>query len=61
MAAFDSTMPKKLNATVTPSESTKSFAQTIVVAVSDENLLVSLPSKVVMGDSVRVRISRAAC
>jgi len=61
-AAFDSTIPKKLNANVTVSspEPTKSFVQALASAVSDEHLLASLPPKVVMGDSVRVKISRAA-
>jgi hypothetical protein len=60
MAALDSTVDKQLHTTVKPPESSKSFAQALSDAVSDENFFVHLPPKVVMGDSVRVTISKAA-
>lgn len=41
-------------------ESVKSFAQALSGAVSGESLLDQLPPKVVMGDSVHVKISQAA-
>lgn len=41
-------------------ESVKSFAQALSGAVSGESLLSQLPPKVVMGDSVHVKISQAA-
>jgi hypothetical protein len=60
MAALDSTVEKQSHTTVKPTESTKSFAQALAGAVSEENFMAHPPPKVVMGDSVRVRISKAA-
>lgn len=60
MAALDSKVDKQLQTTAKPSESTKSFAQALAGTASDADFLVHLPPKVVMGDSVRIRISKAA-
>ena len=43
-----------------PPESGKSFAQALSGSVSGDSSLTRLPPKVVMGDSVRVKISQAA-
>jgi len=45
---------------VKPLESTKYFAQALSGADSDANFLAQLPPKVIMGDSVRIRILKAA-
>lgn len=60
MAAFDSTMDKPLVTMVKPQVSGKSFAQALSGEVSGETFLPLLTSKVVMGNSVCVKISQAA-
>lgn len=56
MASLDTPVHTK---TIMP-ESGKSFAQILSNASSGENFLANLPPKVVMGDSVRIKISQAA-
>jgi len=62
LAAFDSPVPKQLDTTGNPPESNKSFAQALTDAVfamaTGETF--RPPPKVVMGNSVHVRISKAA-
>lgn len=60
MAALDPNLDKQLHTTAKPSESTKSFAQVLADTTSDADFLVHPPPKVIMGDSVRIRISKAA-
>jgi len=56
MASLDSTV----GTAAKPPESRKSFAQALSGSVSSDFFLSKLPPKVVMGDSVRVKISQAA-
>lgn len=56
MTALDSSMDKQLNSNVNPPVSTKSFKQALAGAGAVENFLNALPPKVIMGNSVRVRI-----
>ena len=60
MVSSDSTVDKKPSSMVMPPEPTKSFAQVLAGTISNANLLAQLPPKVIMGDSVRIRISKDA-
>jgi len=56
MASLDSMVV----AAVKPPEAGKSFAQALSGLVSDDSFLSKLPPKMVVGNSVRVKISQAA-
>jgi len=59
MANLDSKTDKPVDTTVKPPAATKSFAQALSGEPSGESFLAQLPPKIVMGKSVRVKISRA--
>ena len=60
LAAFDSTVDKPVDTTVNPPVSGKSFAQALSGEVPGDSFQPLRTSKVVMGNSVRVKISQAA-